>query len=140
VGRAPRLLREISDIGVEDWGSLTVEQVWWLILSSSKRTHDSCWQITKLQSDIDSLSGCLEEAKVIAKQRKAKELTEQQLKRDDSENALCCVCRDNVKTVLLLPCKHLCLCEECSENIASRRMTSCPVCRQTVNDVLRVYI
>mmetsp|Transcript_2193 Transcript_2193/g.7882 ORF Transcript_2193/g.7882 Transcript_2193/m.7882 type:complete len:293 (+) Transcript_2193:52-930(+) len=42
---------------------------------------------------------------------------------------LCKVCLDAESCVLLLPCKHLCLCESC---VASLR--SCPLCRQPVQD------
>ena len=85
-----------------------------------------------------SLASTVHDARDIAIQRQAKKQDSQ--RKDDAENALCCVCRDNNKTVLLLPCKHLCLCEGCSEHIGTRRMTACPVCRQAVSDVLRVYI
>ena len=60
--------------------------------------------------------------------------------RDDS--AVCCVCQDGAKTVLLLPCRHLCVCEGCSEAVDSRRrrlLRSCPICRETVEEMMKVY-
>ena len=60
--------------------------------------------------------------------------------RDDS--ALCCVCQDGAKTILLLPCRHLCVCENCSSATDSRRrrlLRSCPICRETVEEMMKVY-
>ena len=45
-----------------------------------------------------------------------------------------------MKTMLLLPCRHICLCEDCSDNFRSGRLDNCPVCRHTIVDILRVYI
>ncbi|XP_001352428.2 mitochondrial E3 ubiquitin protein ligase 1 [Drosophila pseudoobscura] len=42
-----------------------------------------------------------------------------------SEDQLCVVCVTNPKEIILLPCGHVCLCEDCSPHIA----THCPVCR-----------
>ena len=60
--------------------------------------------------------------------------------RDDS--ALCCVCQDGAKTVLLLPCRHLCVCENCSSATDSRRrrlLRCCPICRETVEEMMKIY-
>lgn len=57
-------------------------------------------------------------------------------KRDNEENALCCICRDSPKTMLLFPCRHLCVCECCSDN---RALVSCPVCRSEITEILRVF-
>ncbi|CAE7467989.1 Rnf26, partial [Symbiodinium microadriaticum] len=120
VRRTPRVVRELSSFSTDDWSTLSIEQ------------------LSKIEAYMSSLSSTVQDAKEIVFQRQAKEQDAQ--RRDETENALCCVCRDNNKTVLLLPCKHLCLCEVCSEHISTRRMTSCPVCRQAVSDALRVYI
>lgn len=53
----------------------------------------------------------------------------------------CVVCLDRKKTVLLLPCQHLCLCPPCHNEI--KRMISlhrkCPLCRQRIRDHINVY-
>lgn len=50
------------------------------------------------------------------------------------ENMTCCVvCMDQPRSVLLLPCKHLALCEACSKELQSSGGTGeCPVCRVPV--------
>ena len=45
----------------------------------------------------------------------------------------CVVCLDKQKTILLQPCNHLCLCENCEE-----MMTKCPLCRERIETKVKV--
>jgi pyruvate/2-oxoglutarate dehydrogenase complex dihydrolipoamide acyltransferase (E2) component len=49
----------------------------------------------------------------------------------DDENLLCVVCWTEHKTILLEPCRHLCLCEACYEQVKMREKKECPMCRGT---------
>lgn len=49
--------------------------------------------------------------------------------------ALCCVCLERPKRVLLMPCKHLCACQHCADSIAS-----CPICRELISDRIVAHI
>ena len=52
------------------------------------------------------------------------------------EALLCVVCEDAKKSVLLLPCKHICTCQGCAEGLGA-----CPICRVPIEDrVVDVYI
>ncbi|XP_073822187.1 uncharacterized protein [Musca autumnalis] len=52
----------------------------------------------------------------------------------------CVVCRDRPKCVLLLPCKHLCLCDECADYILfSGQRQTCPLCRTNIVHSMSVY-
>ena len=52
------------------------------------------------------------------------------------EALLCVVCEDAKKSVLLLPCKHICTCQGCAGGLAA-----CPICRVPIEDrVVDVYI
>jgi ATP-dependent DNA helicase PIF1 len=53
---------------------------------------------------------------------------------DESKN--CVVCLETVKSVLLLPCRHMCLCKECSQ---SNMITNCPLCRLKISKKINVY-
>lgn len=53
--------------------------------------------------------------------------------RDDQ---LCIVCRTNPREIILLPCGHVCLCEDCSDCI----QIYCPVCRQIIEQKAAAYI
>ena len=49
----------------------------------------------------------------------------------------CVVCIERPRTVLLLPCKHLCLCKVCLGQLPD---ANCPVCRQPfTNTVVGVF-
>mmetsp|Transcript_8829 Transcript_8829/g.7890 ORF Transcript_8829/g.7890 Transcript_8829/m.7890 type:complete len:346 (-) Transcript_8829:20-1057(-) len=53
-----------------------------------------------------------------------------------NEQRLCVICIEREKTVLLLPCRHLCLCEVCSTYDS---LTNCPVCRRKINDKINAF-
>lgn len=57
---------------------------------------------------------------------------------EERERHLCVICQDREKTVLLMPCRHLCLCEVCGDQIFTRR--ECPMCRNYVRDTVTVYM
>lgn len=57
----------------------------------------------------------------------------------EQESKLCIVCQDRNKCVIILPCRHLCLCMECC-SIIQREHRSCPVCRQNVGRTMKVYV
>jgi len=57
----------------------------------------------------------------------------------EQENKLCVVCQDRNKCVIVLPCRHLCLCTECSV-IIKRDHGTCPMCRQNVRRTMKIYI
>lgn len=63
---------------------------------------------------------------------------EEQQRREQHEfSSSCVICRECPKTILLLPCRHLCVCESCA-NRAAR--SSCPVCRRGVDELVKVYV
>ena len=46
------------------------------------------------------------------------------------EERLCVICLTQPRNVLLMPCRHAVLCEECLEIIMQRRPSECPICRR----------
>lgn len=69
---------------------------------------------------------CVEEAAV------AEVLTKE---RDDDT---CVVCLDALKTHVLVPCGHLCVCASCCDDLMTSSR-SCPMCRQGASMSARVY-
>ncbi|XP_023014313.2 mitochondrial E3 ubiquitin protein ligase 1 [Leptinotarsa decemlineata] len=55
---------------------------------------------------------------------------------DLSENQICVVCKTNPKEIILLPCGHVCLCEDCSVDISDQ----CPVCRANIETKNVAYV
>jgi hypothetical protein len=53
----------------------------------------------------------------------------------------CVVCLENPRQVLLLPCKHMCVCVRCSVLMDVTSLTlTCPICRSCVQQKIRVFI
>lgn len=60
----------------------------------------------------------------------------------EKEKTKCVVCQDHDKSVLILPCKHLCLCLQCGNTIARSRNVErrvCPLCRKKIETIMNVY-
>lgn len=55
---------------------------------------------------------------------------------EDSD--LCKICLDNELDVLVMPCKHLCLCSECADMIKNKGQ-NCPMCRSAVDELIKVF-
>ncbi|XP_017082412.2 uncharacterized protein LOC108115469 [Drosophila eugracilis] len=66
--------------------------------------------------------------------------------RNDQENAEspnrggCVVCMERNRNIVIMPCRHLCLCKECSQQFRLRLESRCPVCRNDIISYLPVYI
>ncbi|KAJ6239775.1 caspase regulator [Anaeramoeba flamelloides] len=59
--------------------------------------------------------------------------------KENEENVVCKICMDAKVTTLFLPCKHLCCCKECAEQI-HKRNGICPMCRMPINAIMEVFI
>src|SRR5690606_39011001 len=55
---------------------------------------------------------------------------------NQTEQRLCVVCVERDKSVVLLPCRHMCLCEVCS-NYST--MVACPLCRKSIVHRISVF-
>lgn len=52
------------------------------------------------------------------------------------EERLCVICQEKEKTVVLLPCRHMCLCDDCSIH---EQLGQCPLCRRPIAHKISVY-
>jgi hypothetical protein len=51
----------------------------------------------------------------------------------------CVVCWEEEPCVLLLPCRHLCCCEGCSQALQAAGKKECPMCRAAVEQHIPVF-
>lgn len=52
-------------------------------------------------------------------------------------NPYCVICFEGIKDQLCMPCKHLCICSDCTNIVPP--IKSCPMCRETVTEIIKVF-
>lgn len=57
---------------------------------------------------------------------------------DNGIPSFCVICQDQLKSIVLMPCRHLCLCKACYIQLKRYRHL-CPVCRQPFVQTIQVY-
>ena len=58
-------------------------------------------------------------------------------KEGESVLADCVICLSDERSVLVYPCRHLCLCADCAESLPVQNCR-CPICRQPASLLLRL--
>ncbi|PIA15817.1 hypothetical protein COEREDRAFT_93026 [Coemansia reversa NRRL 1564] len=58
---------------------------------------------------------------------------------DSDTRSMCVVCWTNSRSVMLRPCRCLCLCNDCRAALVVRNFDHCPCCRRPVAGYSRVY-
>jgi hypothetical protein len=54
---------------------------------------------------------------------------------------LCVICWNDKKTIVLLPCRHLCVCVSCSKKLWNNtQKETCPICRNDVENLLEAFV
>ncbi|KAK3599445.1 hypothetical protein CHS0354_036461 [Potamilus streckersoni] len=57
----------------------------------------------------------------------------------DNEYNECNVCYERPVNAVLYTCGHLCMCYECAIMVKQERGSLCPICRQEIRDVIKIY-
>ncbi|XP_052228913.1 protein neuralized-like isoform X2 [Dreissena polymorpha] len=57
----------------------------------------------------------------------------------DNENNECNVCYERPVNAVLYTCGHMCMCFECAQAVRKERNPLCPICRQEIKDVIKIY-
>ena len=76
----------------------------------------------------------------------AEELSPKQLQsfiEAENQRKLCVICKELPKNVLVLPCRHMCMCIDCAHEVVSQRnrqRRTCPLCRSAIETIMDVYI
>jgi len=56
-----------------------------------------------------------------------------------SKTGECSVCMECEPNAALYPCGHMCMCYNCAMSVTKLRGALCPICRQPIIDILRIY-
>lgn len=57
----------------------------------------------------------------------------------DNANNECTICFEKPTDCVLYTCGHMCLCYECALDIKRRQGSTCPICRQPIKDIIKIY-
>jgi ankyrin repeat protein len=134
-----------------------------MVKSPLNSSEDNCSDIVaRLKSVYESLSSeklwdsylpdQLVEVEKFASQMISKTIEIRDAQSQKLSASLCVVCRSEQKSVLVMPCRHLCMCSECSQALTKGGtwdtgdkadseliVPACPVCRATVVELVSVY-
>ena len=62
----------------------------------------------------------------------------------EREDKLCVICQDREKCIMILPCRHLCICQDCQVTLMQRtdqaHSRTCPICRKNVKQTIKAYL
>ncbi|XP_020297512.1 putative inhibitor of apoptosis [Pseudomyrmex gracilis] len=53
------------------------------------------------------------------------------------EEGKCCICLSEKSNILLIPCRHLCCCKTCIQELTQKR---CPICNNSYSDYVLTII
>ncbi|XP_043724412.1 probable E3 ubiquitin-protein ligase LUL3 isoform X2 [Telopea speciosissima] len=56
---------------------------------------------------------------------------------DNDEGKECVICMTEPKDTAVLPCRHLCMCRECANELKNQS-NKCPICRQAIQELLEI--
>jgi E3 ubiquitin-protein ligase XIAP/baculoviral IAP repeat-containing protein 2/3 len=59
---------------------------------------------------------------------------------DINDKFLCSICLQRTVRCIFIPCKHMCTCSECAEEIRQRLNSVCPICRQIFHEIWDVFL
>lgn len=61
---------------------------------------------------------------------------------NDNNQSVCVICHENECSMAVIPCGHVCLCNQCSDLCTNSEngQQSCPLCRGNMQSVLRIYL
>ena len=81
-----------------------------------------------------------EESRHVPMDEKDRDLREE-LERERDKN-LCVVCQAENKNIVVMPCRHMCMCKSCCTQLfrlQRYRRQTCPLCRHTITSTMEIY-
>jgi Zinc finger, C3HC4 type (RING finger) len=57
----------------------------------------------------------------------------------EGQSSECAVCLERAPDCVLYTCGHMCMCYKCAEDVVKNRGALCPICRQPIRDIIKIY-
>ncbi|XP_032241899.1 uncharacterized protein LOC5516260 [Nematostella vectensis] len=58
----------------------------------------------------------------------------------ERDKTLCVICAEQPKQILIMPCRHMCLCSVCADTLLTHwNRRACPLCRCRIRSLIEVY-
>lgn len=57
----------------------------------------------------------------------------------DAPSSECVVCLEHAPDSVLYTCGHMCMCYACARDVLHNRDALCPICRQSIRDVIKIF-
>ncbi|GFH59456.1 hypothetical protein CTEN210_15932 [Chaetoceros tenuissimus] len=90
------------------------------------------------QLSLDNLNNAEEQLlESIERIRKQKQIMIESKLSAQEEKSCCVICQCEAKSILLLPCRHLCVCDGCSKR---EELVNCPLCRTFISERISTYM
>ncbi|XP_077590209.1 E3 ubiquitin-protein ligase MGRN1b isoform X1 [Stigmatopora nigra] len=130
-GVFPMVIQAVVDEGDECLGHAHV------LLAAFERHMDGSFSVKPLKQKqiVDRVSYLLQEIYGIENKNN------QETKPSDDENSdnsnECVVCLSDLRDTLILPCRHLCLCNSCADTLRYQA-NNCPICRLPFRALLQI--
>lgn len=106
------------------------------LIATVEKVYDQLYTIKPIKQKIfvDGLSYLLQEIYGIEnKTNKVEKIYE-----DESDNSFeCVICMSDLRDTLILPCRHLCLCNSCANSLRYQA-NNCPICRVPFKALLQI--
>jgi len=120
-------------------------------IEHEKRESDLLLQLKEASAEDDVLQGLqktmgkanfrrMDETQLLSIEQQLKtylsdiEEIKSEIRSNELKSCMCCVCLERKKSVLFLPCRHLCTCAVCC-----LRLTKCPLCDAKITQKLEAY-
>lgn len=106
------------------------------LIANIEKVYDQLYTLKPVKQKIfvDGLSYLLQEIYGIENKANKIEKTFE----DDSDNSFeCVICMSDLRDTLILPCRHLCLCNNCANSLRYQA-NNCPICRVPFRALLQI--
>lgn len=108
------------------------------LLAIVERNHDNTFSLKPLKQKIfvDGLCYLLQEIYGIENKNVMRECYPQDDEIEDNSSE-CVICMSDARDTLILPCRHLCLCNGCADSLRYQA-NNCPICRAPFRALLQI--